>query len=167
MVFARAAAVLHIHGSADVVVPYGGNAILGFPAIPTDHKRWSTRNQCTVSIKRASFSIRCSLSPLSLALCRARRFRPLRRAPSPTRCTRRVRRALRSSSSPTLAARTPGRECLRSVLIHAIHCLAPVAGIPPISIRRSTSGTSSAASKHLPLSRRDRNLNRRGFEPRA
>jgi len=39
--------LLHIHGTLDPVVPWGGDKILGFPDIPTDFARWAQRNKCT------------------------------------------------------------------------------------------------------------------------
>jgi len=42
----RRVAVLKIHGTADPVVPYTGNALLKFPAAPADHKRWAQRTKC-------------------------------------------------------------------------------------------------------------------------
>jgi len=38
--------VLHVHGNADVVVPWDGNPVLGFPPVPDDFVAWSTRNKC-------------------------------------------------------------------------------------------------------------------------
>jgi len=38
--------VLHVHGNADVVVPWDGNPVLGFPPVPDDFVDWSTRNKC-------------------------------------------------------------------------------------------------------------------------
>jgi len=40
-------ALLHVHGNLDIVVPWTGDALLGFPDVPTDFKRWSQRNKCT------------------------------------------------------------------------------------------------------------------------
>jgi len=42
----RKVGILHIHGNADPTVPWNGNELYGFPAIPVDHKRWSQRNRC-------------------------------------------------------------------------------------------------------------------------
>jgi len=45
----RKVGILHIHGNADPTVPWNGNTQYRFPAIPTDHKRWSQRNKCVGS----------------------------------------------------------------------------------------------------------------------
>jgi len=42
----RPVALLKIHGTADPTVPWTGNPLLRFVAIPTDFKGWSTRNKC-------------------------------------------------------------------------------------------------------------------------
>jgi len=41
--------LLLIHGDADPVVPWTGDAILGFPDVPDDFARWAARNKCTGS----------------------------------------------------------------------------------------------------------------------
>jgi len=38
--------LLHIHGNLDVVVPWTGDALLGFPEVPTDFSRWAQRVGC-------------------------------------------------------------------------------------------------------------------------
>jgi len=38
--------LLHIHGDADFVVPWTGDALLGFPPTPTDFARWGQRQGC-------------------------------------------------------------------------------------------------------------------------
>jgi len=38
---------LNIHGTLDIVVPWDGDPLLGFPPIPEDFTRWSKRNKCT------------------------------------------------------------------------------------------------------------------------
>ena len=37
---------VNIHGTLDFVVPYTGDALLGFPPIPEDFSRWAKRNGC-------------------------------------------------------------------------------------------------------------------------
>jgi len=44
--FNKPVPVLHVHGNADVVVPYDGNEALGFPPVPTDFADWGKRNGC-------------------------------------------------------------------------------------------------------------------------
>src|SRR4051812_17011422 len=44
--FNRSVSVLLIHGDGDLVVPWTGDAILGFPPVPTDFSDWSERNLC-------------------------------------------------------------------------------------------------------------------------
>jgi polyhydroxybutyrate depolymerase len=39
--------VLHIHGDFDFVVPWTGDALLGFPPTPTDFAAWAARNKCS------------------------------------------------------------------------------------------------------------------------
>jgi len=39
--------VLQIHGDADLVVPWTGDALLGFPPTPQDMDDWATRNSCS------------------------------------------------------------------------------------------------------------------------
>eukprot|EP00760_Papus_ankaliazontas_P012299 PhM_4_TR15243/c0_g1_i1/m.59417/K03932/lpqC; polyhydroxybutyrate depolymerase len=39
--------VLNVHGTADIMVPYTGNAILGFPTVPVNMQSWVARNNCT------------------------------------------------------------------------------------------------------------------------
>lgn len=41
--------VINIHGTLDPVVPYTGDPVLGFPAIPVDMQRWAERNGCANS----------------------------------------------------------------------------------------------------------------------
>ncbi|KAG5489631.1 hypothetical protein GH5_00509 [Leishmania sp. Ghana 2012 LV757] len=41
------ASVLLIHGTADALVPWGGNAILGFPPLLANLEGWRQRNGCT------------------------------------------------------------------------------------------------------------------------
>ena len=40
-------AVLHFHGTSDVLVPYDGSALLGFPSAEDDVKAWAARDGCT------------------------------------------------------------------------------------------------------------------------
>jgi polyhydroxybutyrate depolymerase len=44
----RAVAILHFHGTLDFLVPYGGNAILGFPSVEASTQGWIERNGCAV-----------------------------------------------------------------------------------------------------------------------
>jgi len=39
--------MLHVHGDTDDVVPWTGDAILGFPTVPDDYQRWANRSNCT------------------------------------------------------------------------------------------------------------------------
>jgi polyhydroxybutyrate depolymerase len=39
--------VLHFHGTADPLVPYGGSPSLGFPSVPDTFAGWAMRDQCT------------------------------------------------------------------------------------------------------------------------
>jgi polyhydroxybutyrate depolymerase len=41
--------VIHFHGTADTLVPYDGNASMGFLAVPDDFAAWGQRDQCTDS----------------------------------------------------------------------------------------------------------------------
>jgi polyhydroxybutyrate depolymerase len=43
----RAIPVLQFHGSADSVVPYAGNALLGFPSVDETMEGWRTRSGCS------------------------------------------------------------------------------------------------------------------------
>ncbi len=43
----RAIPVLQIHGDADVVVPFGGNPVLGYPSTESTVEGWAERNGCT------------------------------------------------------------------------------------------------------------------------
>lgn len=43
----KSVATLHIHGDLDLVVPWTGDALLGFPDQPTNFNAWATRNACT------------------------------------------------------------------------------------------------------------------------
>jgi polyhydroxybutyrate depolymerase len=43
----RPISVMHFHGTADNVVPYGGNANSGFPSVADTIAGWVTRDQCT------------------------------------------------------------------------------------------------------------------------
>jgi len=43
----RNMSVLNIHGNADPVVPWDGDPLLGYPAIPDDFSNWAQRNKCT------------------------------------------------------------------------------------------------------------------------
>lgn len=51
--------VLMVHGDADVMVPWGGNRLLGFPPMPDNVAGWARRNNCTgeprVTINTTSF----------------------------------------------------------------------------------------------------------------
>lgn len=38
--------ILNVHGTADPLVPWGGDPVLGFPKIPEDLQRWVKRNGC-------------------------------------------------------------------------------------------------------------------------
>lgn len=40
------ASVLMVHGTSDVMVPWGGNKLLGFPSIETNVVEWAARNGC-------------------------------------------------------------------------------------------------------------------------
>lgn len=42
----RAVPVLQIHGTSDPVVPYNGNALLGYPSVDTTIGGWVSRNGC-------------------------------------------------------------------------------------------------------------------------
>lgn len=39
--------VMHFHGTADTVVPYGGSAMFGFPDVEEMIRAWADRDQCT------------------------------------------------------------------------------------------------------------------------
>jgi poly(3-hydroxybutyrate) depolymerase len=39
--------ILFVHGNGDIVVPWTGNAVLGFPDVPANFKAWSQRQNCT------------------------------------------------------------------------------------------------------------------------
>jgi polyhydroxybutyrate depolymerase len=43
----RPVPVMHFHGTADGLVPYDGNASMGFIAVPDDFAAWGTRDACT------------------------------------------------------------------------------------------------------------------------
>jgi poly(3-hydroxybutyrate) depolymerase len=43
------ASVLMVHGTADVMVPWGGSQLLGFPPITKNLAEWVARNDCNVS----------------------------------------------------------------------------------------------------------------------
>ena len=43
---ATATSILHVHGDADLVVPWAGDALLGFPPIPDNMAAWVARNRC-------------------------------------------------------------------------------------------------------------------------
>lgn len=43
----RPVPVIHFHGTEDGVVPFGGNALLGFPPVPETIADWAARNGCT------------------------------------------------------------------------------------------------------------------------
>jgi len=45
--FRKTVPMVHIHGNFDFVVPWTGDAILGFPDVPTDFSDWANRNGCT------------------------------------------------------------------------------------------------------------------------
>jgi poly(3-hydroxybutyrate) depolymerase len=45
-VLKRMSSLLHIHGDFDIVVPWTGDEILGFPDVPSDFSDWATRNKC-------------------------------------------------------------------------------------------------------------------------
>jgi len=47
--FNKSISVLNVHGNADWTVPFTGDAILGFPDIPSDMSAWAERNGCTNS----------------------------------------------------------------------------------------------------------------------
>jgi len=38
--------ILHIHGDADLVVPWTGDELLGFPSVPDNMAAWRARNKC-------------------------------------------------------------------------------------------------------------------------
>jgi len=44
---ARPMPVMHFHGTADTLVPYDGNASMGFPAVLDTFHGWATRDGCT------------------------------------------------------------------------------------------------------------------------
>jgi len=44
--FGEARSTLNIHGDFDFVVPWTGDLILGFPAVPDNFVAWAGRNQC-------------------------------------------------------------------------------------------------------------------------
>lgn len=58
--FNKSISLLHIHGDFDPVVPYTGDAILGFPPVPQDTDRWVERNNChgnaTTTFKKGAYS---------------------------------------------------------------------------------------------------------------
>jgi len=41
--------ILFVHGNGDIIVPWTGDALLGFPDVPTNFKEWSDRQGCTGS----------------------------------------------------------------------------------------------------------------------
>lgn len=51
---------VNVHGTLDFVVPFTGDALLGFPPIPEDFKRWAARGNCTgapaATFKRGAYS---------------------------------------------------------------------------------------------------------------
>ena len=46
---------LHIHGLADLVVPFGGNRLLGFPPVDDSVAGWRARNGCAQATPSTSF----------------------------------------------------------------------------------------------------------------
>jgi len=42
----RSVSLFHVHGNVDFLVPWGGDALLGFPPIPTNFARWGSRIGC-------------------------------------------------------------------------------------------------------------------------
>jgi poly(3-hydroxybutyrate) depolymerase len=51
---------VNIHGDLDFVVPWTGDALLGFPDIPTNFQDWAVRNQCkgnpVVTFQKAQYT---------------------------------------------------------------------------------------------------------------
>lgn len=43
----RSVSVMQFHGTADTIVPYGGNPVSGFPSVADTIAGWSARNGCT------------------------------------------------------------------------------------------------------------------------
>jgi poly(3-hydroxybutyrate) depolymerase len=54
--FGQRASVLNVHGDADLVVPFTGDALLGFPDIPTNLARWVKRSACTDAAPKQTLS---------------------------------------------------------------------------------------------------------------
>ena len=52
----RSMPTLHIHGLADLVVPFKGSKLLGFPAIPDSVSGWRERNKCMQAEPTQSFN---------------------------------------------------------------------------------------------------------------
>jgi len=44
--FTQRVSTANVHGDLDFVVPWTGDALLGFPDVPTNFADWATRNQC-------------------------------------------------------------------------------------------------------------------------
>jgi len=44
--FTQRVSTSNVHGDLDFVVPWTGDALLGFPDVPTNFADWATRNQC-------------------------------------------------------------------------------------------------------------------------
>jgi len=44
--FNKSVSTVNIHGTLDFVVPWTGDAVLGFPPIPDNFAAWGTRNNC-------------------------------------------------------------------------------------------------------------------------
>jgi polyhydroxybutyrate depolymerase len=53
--------VLHIHGTLDTVVPYGGNPLLGFPSATKSAAEWALRNGCSgaPSVSQVTVDTQC------------------------------------------------------------------------------------------------------------
>lgn len=47
--------VIHFHGTADTLVPYDGNASLGFPSVPDTFAGWAKRDGCTDAQPKQTF----------------------------------------------------------------------------------------------------------------
>ncbi len=43
----RSTSVIDIHGDLDIVVPWTGDAIFGYPTVPDNLKNWTQRNDCS------------------------------------------------------------------------------------------------------------------------
>ena len=50
----RSLAVWHIHGTADTVVPFAGEALLGFPPILANMRRWVQRVGCQPAVNAST-----------------------------------------------------------------------------------------------------------------